>query len=142
MSEEYNKKQREYRKLTGNAITKKYEKSINGFLMRTYRNMKSRVTGVTKNKNHLYLGLDLVDKESFYLFSKNDDAFMSLFKDWEDSGYQRRLTPSIDRIDSAAGYTLGNMQWITFAENSIKGLRSRWSKRDESRAVFIDIPEP
>ena len=53
MTEEQLRKQRERRKRTGNATIKKYEKSPKGFLMRLYRNMQSRVTGVQKQKFHL-----------------------------------------------------------------------------------------
>lgn len=103
----------------------KYEKTINGFLMRVYRNMKSRVAGVTKNKNHLYLGLEILDKKEFYEWSKLDKSFNRLFRKWEKSGYERVITPSIDRIDSSKGYSLGNVQWITFSENCKRGASSK-----------------
>ena len=64
--EEKLKWQRERRKNNGNASTKKYEKTKNGFLMRCYRNMKSRITGVQKQKAHLYVGKSLLEKELFY----------------------------------------------------------------------------
>lgn len=64
--EERLKYQRERRKLNGNLYTKRYEKTEAGFLMRMYRNMKSRVTGVQSKKAHLYKGKDLLAKEDFY----------------------------------------------------------------------------
>lgn len=134
MNEAQLEKQRINRKKTGNATTKKYEKTRNGFLMRTYRNMKSRVCGVTKNKNHLYLGLSLLDKNVFYEFSKSNLVFNQLYIEWVKSGYQRSLTPSVDRIDSSKGYDIDNIQWLTFAENSIKGLKSRWLKVKQTLA--------
>lgn len=134
MNEAQLEKQRINRKKTGNATTKKYEKTRNGFLMRTYRNMKSRVCGVTKNKNHLYLGLSLLEKNVFYEFSKSNLVFNQLYIEWVKSGYQRSLTPSIDRIDSSKGYDIDNIQWLTFAENSIKGLKSRWLKVKQTLA--------
>lgn len=134
MNEAQLEKQRINRKKTGNATTKKYEKTRNGFLMRTYRNMKSRVCGVTKNKNHLYLGLSLLEKNVFYEFSKSNLVFNQLYIEWVKSGYQRSLTPSVDRIDSSKGYDIDNIQWLTFAENSIKGLKSRWLKVKQTLA--------
>lgn len=120
------KKQREYRKRTGNRSTKKYERTIKGFLMRTYRNMESRVTGIQKNKAHLYKGLELLTRDSFYFWSQGDKDFLRLFTEWESKGFPRMEGPSIDRIDSSKGYTLDNIQWITTRENSLKGLKSRW----------------
>jgi len=126
--EEQNKKQREKRAENGNYHTKKYEKTHKGFLVRTYRNMLSRVTGVTKNKNHLYLGLEILDKETFYEWSLNNVYFDLLFYDWVKSDYKRTLTPSIDRIDSKKGYTIDNVRWITFSENCRNGANSRFRK--------------
>jgi hypothetical protein len=126
--EEKNRHQREQRALNGNIHTKKYEKTPKGFLVRTYRNMLSRVNGVTKHKNHLYLGLEILDKKDFYIWSLLNFDFNYLFTKWEESGYKRILTPSIDRIDSSKGYTLDNMQWITFSENCKRGANSRFNK--------------
>jgi len=114
-------KQRIYRNKTNNVSTKKYEKTKKGFLMRMYRNMTSRVLGIQYKKKHLYAGKEIIDKDCFYEFALNNDNFNKLFSDWELSEYNRKLTPSIDRIDSRYGYVFGNMQFITHSENSKKG---------------------
>lgn len=111
-------KQRLRRKANGNATTHKYEKTKNGFLMRTYRNMKSRTLGIQKKKAHLYKGLPLLSKETFYEWSLNYSAFSVLFCAWENSCYDRKLTPSINRIDASLGYVEGNIEWITHSQNS------------------------
>jgi hypothetical protein len=119
--EERNKKQREKRAANGNAHTKKYEKTINGFLMRLYRNMQSRVEGIQKQKYHLYKDKELIDRQSFYVWAKTNARFYYLFIIWEESGYNRKLAPSVDRIDSSKGYTIDNMEWVTHSENSRRG---------------------
>lgn len=86
--------------------------------MRTYRNMKSRVLGVQWRKAHLYLGLPLLPKEDFYSWANSDPNFHTLFEIWTASGYERRLTPSVNRIRPSQGYVSGNIEWITHAENS------------------------
>lgn len=126
MSNNYLLKQRERRKANNNATTKKYEKTKNGFLMRTYRNMKSRVTGVQKKKAHLYLGLSLMPKLDFYEWSTSDLQFHKLFVTWKNNGYDRKLTPS---IDSSKGYERGNVRWITHSQNSFLGNKSRFSSQ-------------
>jgi hypothetical protein len=121
VQEERNKKQRERRHRTRNWDVKKYEKTKNGFLMRMYRNMKSRVTGVQKDKFHLYACCSILPKEEFYSWAKDSELFHKLFKEYEDSGYERKLAPSVDRVDSFYGYELWNMEWVTHSENSRRG---------------------
>ena len=101
-----------------NSTTHKYEKTFKGKLVRTYRNMLSRVTGVLKTKKHLYNGLDILNKESFYEWSINNNDYNSLYKNWKDNDYILILSPSIDRIDPLIGYTVENIRWVTHSENS------------------------
>lgn len=123
--EQKNQWQRKYRKENGNQWTHKYEKTIDGFLVRKYRNMKSRIIGIQKLKAHLYKGKTLLDKKEFYLWSKQNKTFKKLFREWEESLYDRKLCPSVDRIDSSKGYTLENMEWVTHSENSRRGSINR-----------------
>lgn len=118
------KKQRERRAKNGNLHTKRYEKTAKGYLMRAYRNMKSRVTGVQKHRAHLYKGLPILDKNDFYEWAMKDLSFMSLFLAWTASGYDRKISPSIDRIDPTKGYLKENIRWVTHSQNS-KNTR-RW----------------
>lgn len=116
-------RQKEVRSQTGDASTKKYEKTKSGFLMRAYRNMKSRITGVQKKKAHLYAGLSLMSRDDFYAFSLESESFHTLFAAYETADYDQRICPSVDRIDSKLGYEPGNIQWITHSENSAKANR-------------------
>ena len=119
------KRQRESRLLNGNMHTKKYEKTRKGKLVRTYRNMYTRVSGILKTKAHLYEGLEILDKDDFYSWSLSDESYNSLFDSWVSSGYEMRLSPSIDRKDTRFGYTPDNIQWTTHSENSRRGSLSR-----------------
>jgi hypothetical protein len=120
--EEKNAKQREARRMNGNAYTKKYEKTKRGFLMRCYRNMQSRVRGIQRQKAHLYAHIDnIIPREEFYTWAMNSPDFHALFGQWEASGHDRRLTPSVDRASSLGGYSLDNMRWLTHSENSRLG---------------------
>lgn len=115
-----NEKQRIYRSRTGNANTKKYEKTTNGFLMRLYRNMQSRIDGVQWMKAHLYAGKELLPRDEFYSWAKSR-RFKLMFEAYKDSGFDRKLAPSVDRIDSSKGYSIDNMEWVTHSENSRRG---------------------
>lgn len=121
--------QREQRKRNGNKYTKKYEKTQSGFLMRLYRNMQSRITGVQYKKHHLYTGKSLLPRETFYAWAKQHPVFLSLWTVYEQSDYEQKLAPSVDRIDSSVGYELENMEWVTHSENSRRGSLSRHGKQ-------------
>lgn len=87
------------------------------FLKKLYSGIKSRVTSSTKEKAHLYYGLELLPKKEFIDFSLNSN-FPLLYEAWLSSGKKRPLVPSIDRIDSSKGYILSNIRWVTLSENS------------------------
>jgi hypothetical protein len=123
-----NARRRELWPTSGRVNIRKYEKTKKGFLVRGYRNMQSRVEGVQHLKAHLYVGKSLLSREAFYDWALNHSPeFHSLFEVWESSGYDRRLTPSVDRVESSKGYELGNMEWVTHSENSRRGSLSRAS---------------
>lgn len=129
---DYNLRQREYRRRTGNACTLRYERTKPGKLMRIYRNMLSRVTGVQSAKFHLYRGKSLLPKSEFMQWAVASPEFHALFAAWEASGYDRKLAPSVDRVNSAIGYEIGNMEWVTHSENSRRGASGkRVKRRDE-----------
>lgn len=115
---EYLRKQREYRAETGNAATKKYERTKKGKLMRTYRNMQSRVQGILKKKAHLYSGLPILSRADFYNWAMGSNTFHQLYDGWVASGYKCGESPSVDRINPDEGYLIGNMRWLTHRENS------------------------
>lgn len=118
---EYLYAQKAYRERTGNAATKKYERTKKGKLMRNYRNMESRIKGIQWQKHHLYKGKALLSREEFYEWSMSNPDFHRLFNAWVESDYERKLSPSVDRLDSSKGYEVGNMEWVTHSENSRRG---------------------
>ena len=123
-----NAAQRVSRRANGNAYTKKYEKTKPGFLMRAYRNMLSRVKGIQVKKAHLYSGLEILEKAQFYDWAMRSKEFHKLWDEWEESGHDRKLCPSVDRKDSSLGYCLSNMEWVTHSVNSSRGALSRYGK--------------
>lgn len=114
---------REYRQRTNSAHIKRYEKTPKGYLMRSYRNMQSRVRGIQKHGT--WVGKEILSREDYYEWGLNHPDFKRLFAAYEASGYDRMLAPSPDRIDSSKGYTLDNMRWLTHADNSLRAARSR-----------------
>jgi len=123
-----NEMQREYRIRNNNLMTKEYEKTYKGFLVRLYRNMKSRISGVQKRKYHLYIGKSILPKNDFYEWALNNKTFIELFDKYKLSGYNRKFAPSVDRLNSNIGYELNNMEFVTHSENSRRGSISKKSK--------------
>ena len=108
---------------------KAIRKTVDGFLERLYYNMYGRVTGIQTIKSHLYLGKEILPKAEFFSWAKNDEEFLNLFTAYVESDCERRLAPSVDRVDSDKGYTLDNMEWVTASENSRRGAISPKRKR-------------
>lgn len=94
---------------------RKYEKTINGYLMRMYRNMKARVLGQQLPLSDS-CGTELIEKEDFYNFAKTDIAFQTLFETWTKAGYPKYLSPTANRIDPRFGFEKWNLQFVTFQE--------------------------
>ena len=44
---------------------------------------------------------------------------------WRNSGYEKALSPSVDRLDSNQGYAIGNIRLVTWAENNEKAYEDR-----------------
>lgn len=117
----------EWLKTNGYGAIHKYEKTKKGFAMRLYRNMMNRVNGKTR-KSHLWKGKPIVEKQDFYDWIFSQNAFHELFQSWEKSGYERRLTPSVDRIDNEKGYVFSNMRVVPFHINCGNTTRKRLSQ--------------
>lgn len=94
--------------------------------------MESRIEGVQRTKAHLYSGKNLLGREVFYTWALEDPGFQNLYAAWESAEFPRKLSPSVDRIDSSRGYELENMEWVTHSENSRRGALSRHGKTPSS----------
>jgi hypothetical protein len=58
-----------------------------------------------------------------YTYSKfkewvlNDPSYESMYNTYKNSGYDKNLVPSVDRLDSSKPYTFSNIELVTFSEN-------------------------
>lgn len=88
-----------------------------------YAHMLARQRGVASHQTNGALGKDICTKEEFIAWCKDFDnlnVFLTLYFEWAHNGFQRWDSPSIDRIDPKKGYTLDNLQWLSFADNCEK----------------------
>jgi hypothetical protein len=94
------------------------------FLTLTYGAIKDRCTSKRATCKYWY-GKEYLSKGDFFEWAKSDKDFHSLFEAWVVSGNERRLTPSVNRINPDKGYTLDNIEWITVSANTTAANRSR-----------------
>lgn len=98
------------------AKTKKYNKSYNGKIICMYLNAKQRVLGQDK-KRPSYKGLPICTMKQFKAFILRTN-YRDLWAAWVKSGYRLVHTPTIDRLDKLKGYTLDNIEIVTYSENT------------------------
>ena len=59
------------------------------------------------------------------------DLFKKLYIEWEESGHNTLLLPSVDRLDDDIGYSFENIRLTTWEENRYKGWQTnakrQWS---------------
>jgi hypothetical protein len=115
-----------------------YKKATaNLFLSKLYSKMYDRVSGRDKYKTRgskYYLGLPILPRDVFYNWAKNHPDFLALYKRWVTSEFDRRLAPSVNRMNSDKGYVLGNIEWVTNSQNC--GLSSEVRKMKNRKAIY------
>ncbi len=78
---------------------------------------------ITNQKKSSQLRGHLPPDYTFYKLSRwlyTETKFIYLFEQWEKSGWEPGLIPSIDRLNESQGYSLDNIQVITWNENRQK----------------------
>lgn len=60
-------------------------------------------------------------KAEFQDWIKSDPGYDRVHREWELGGYERRLAPTIDRIDNDKDYSLDNIQVLPMWLNAKKG---------------------
>jgi len=89
-----------------------YDKTEKGVVRVLYKAQKSS----SKKRGHkapTYTKQELKD----WLYKNN---FKNLYNIWVDSGYKKNLKPSCDRLNDFKGYSLDNIQLVTWKENKDK----------------------
>lgn len=99
-------KRQEYMK----KYNKEYSRSKKGLIKYIYfhqiRNCKSRGHPMP----------DYSEEELFTWFF-SDSKNVTLYEEWKDSGFNKELTPSIDRLDNSKSYSFDNIEAVTWQIN-------------------------
>lgn len=97
-----------------NERVKAYARTKDGIVTKIYSNQRDN----SKKRNHqmpTYSKQELKD----WLFSQ--PKFHILYDNWKRLDYQKGYKPSVDRKNDNIGYTMANIQIMTWGENKAKG---------------------
>ncbi len=68
----------------------------------------------------------------------NQPLFHKLYDEWTESGYKKRLKPSVDRIDDYKSYTKNNIQLMTFKENNDKAHSDKFNGLNQKQTITVE----
>ncbi len=109
----------------------RYRNNIERIFSCRYDGMRRRVLGLCKRGS---TGKELLNEKEFIDWCHIPEvfnSFMDIYDAWVISIFERKLSPSIDRIDNSRGYTVDNLQWITQSENTKKFHRENRNAEDK-----------
>jgi len=109
-----------------------YYKTFEGRIKKMYE------TARTRTNQRGYKGT-FISLDDFLEFARNDRTYKKLYKQWEESGFDPRLTPTLDRISHKKGYVKNNLQFLTFHDNQVKGNYEHNKKPGEYRRQKITL---
>ncbi len=91
----------------------KYQKTKKGVIGLLYNSQKKH----SKTRGHRP---PEYTKQEFKDWIVSQTLFHELYDEWKQSGYIRRLKPSVDRKYDDIHYCMSNIQLMTFGENNAK----------------------
>jgi len=105
--------------------------------MKRNRDKELSVRRVRRKTDHLFVAKELYDKQiarakthdyKEVMYSREEflcwlyaKPYYELFESWVLSGDKKNLKPSVDRIDATRGYSIDNIQLMTWEQNNEKG---------------------
>ena len=99
--------------------------SIPNIFNRKYNCLRQRSTKphITNGIKKSVFGKDFLSKSEWLEWCNTKEnylKFIELYNAWVKSNFDRKLCPSIDRIDNKVGYIPSNLQWLTLSQNCKK----------------------
>ena len=99
-----------------------YRRSVDGWILRTYRTMKYHAQLLNYDLPNFSL-----KKFKEWVLIENKEIFFKLRDNWIKSGYKTYLSVSVNRLDDYVSYRFSNMEIITWRENLLKGVKGKKS---------------
>jgi len=107
-----------------------YGRTQNGRAIKLFHAIGYRVR---HNPYYKKLGINF-NREQFLSWTQASSTYTRCFNKWARSGYQRELTPSIDRLNSSLGYNLRNIQMVPLQYNLTKKKRRSSAVRSRKKS--------
>lgn len=111
-----------------------YSRTIKGFSAKLYQNQVNR-SKIRGHKPPTYSRKELTE------YISTDEKFQKLYKEWVDSGYEKDLSPSFDRLDETKGYSFDNIQVVTWEFNNQKQHFARYSHKVKTNLVHKRVTQ-
>jgi len=96
----------------------KYRRTINGLCSRIYASQVLH----SKNRNH---SIPEYSKNDLKEWLASQRLFYEIYDKWVESNYGKKLIPSVDRINDNEGYSIDNIQLMTWGENELRAYSCR-----------------
>jgi len=97
-----------------NKLSNEYLKTKDGVVATIYGSQKSN----SKTRGHR---LPEYTKQELYDWLFSQQLFHELYDEWKQSGYKKRLKPSVNRIHDKLHYCMRNIELMTWGENEDLG---------------------
>lgn len=97
------------------AYHRKYGKTKKGLISKLYNTQLDS----SRRRNHTY---PLYTLDEFKMWINSLPSFHSLYENWKDNNYVKRLRPSVDRLDDNYGYSFSNIRLTTWEDNLQKNI--------------------
>lgn len=107
------------------AMTKRWARSEAGVITHTWHHQV---------RHSITRGHDAPEytREQLTEWMLNHPKFSRLYAEWVDSGFDRDLKPSVDRLDNRYGYSFDNIRLVTFRENYRQFQKDKVSGKERS----------
>lgn len=96
-----------------NKTTQLYQHTKDGLITKIYSHQRQS----SRKRKHKLPSYSLQELRN-WCFSQ--EVFHKLYNDWENSGYNKKLRPSCDRIDNSKNYSLDQLCLMTWQDNHLK----------------------
>lgn len=111
------------------------------FLTTRYTVLKQRCINKKGIGAKSYFGRAYCTKKEFLDKFLCDEKLKEMYKHWQLNNFERKLCPSVDRIDNKRGYEITNIQFLTTGTNSSKDQYKRVTKVFDMKGNLLSVHE-